>query len=168
MPIKPTSAGNREYTDAQGEKWVQTSTEDIFALKELNEIIASIEHEKDRGEIVLAKIDFRTVNKEYYDSIQTLQTELKHKDELLKKLAVEAKRVIKRKNDKMIEMIRYIKQLQLLVAYNNLDRESLEKINIDPAALLSARKQEEQEETVEYEDVAEIALTADGEEIHSI
>lgn len=163
MAKKPATP--KEYTDAQGEKWVQTSTEDIFALKELNEIIASIEKEKDKGEMVLARIDFRTVNKEYYDSLQELQKKLAHKEELLKKLVVESKRVIKRKNDKMLELIGYIKQLQLLVAYNNLDEESLKKISLNPEAILSAKVSEEKEAVEEYEDVTEITLDEEGEEI---
>lgn len=164
---KKQPAPAKEYTDAQGEKWVQTSTEDIFALKELNEIIASIEKEKDKGEMVLARIDFRTVNKEYYETIQDLQKKLAHKEELLKKLVHESKRVISRKNGKMLEMIRYIKQLQMLVAYNNLDKESLERIKLDPMAILAAQtvSSEEQEEVEEYEDVSEIALDNEGEEI---
>ena len=165
MPKKQNTSA-KEYTDAQGEKWVQTSTEDIFALKELNEIIASIEKEKDKGEMVLARIDFRTVNKEYYETIQDLQKKLAHKEELLKKLVSESKRVIARKNEKMMEMIRYIKQLQMLVAYNNLDKESLEKIKLDPMAILAAQAaaSEEQEEVAHYEDVTEIALDNEGEE----
>jgi hypothetical protein len=163
MAKKPATP--KEYTDAQGEKWVQTSTEDIFALKELNEIIASIEKEKDKGEMVLARIDFRTVNKEYYDSLQELQKKLAHKEELLKKLVFESKRVIKRKNDKMLELIGYIKQLQLLVAYNNLDEESLEKIRLNPESILSAKVSEEKEAVEEYEDVTEVTLDEEGEEI---
>lgn len=168
MSKKQQNIHQKEFTDAQGERWVQTSTEDIFQLKELNEIINSIEKEKDKGEIVLARIDFKTVNKEYYDSLQEIQTKLNHKEELLKKLAQESKRVIQRKNEKMMEMIRYIKQLQTLVAYNNLDRESLEKIHINPAAILAAQSAAEEQETVEeYESVEEIALDDEGEEIVS-
>jgi hypothetical protein len=163
---KKQNATAKEFTDAQGEKWVQTSTEDIFALKELNEIIASIEKDRDRGEMVLARIDFRTVNKEYYDTIQQLQTKLNHKEELLKKLVLESKRVVKRKNEKMMELIRYIKQLQMLIAYNNLDKESLDKIRINPESLFAAKASSDVQETVEvYESVEEIALDDEGEEI---
>ncbi|MGL4370139.1 MAG: hypothetical protein ACRCUT_10790, partial [Spirochaetota bacterium] len=161
------SPTEKEFTDAQGEKWIQTSTEDIFSLRELNSVIESIEKEKDKGEIVLARIDFRTVNKEYYDTIQSLQAKLQHKDDLLKKLVTESKRVISRKNSKMLEMIEYIKQLQLLVAYNNLDAASLKKIQINPAEILAAHHAgaEEEEAAAEYETVSEITLNDDGEEI---
>ena len=53
-----------EYTDESGKKWIQTSTEDIFSVNELNDIIKSIENDKNSGDIVLAHIDFKKVNKE--------------------------------------------------------------------------------------------------------
>ena len=32
-----------EFTDDEGKKWIQTSTEDLFTVKELNEVLESIE-----------------------------------------------------------------------------------------------------------------------------
>ena len=87
-----------EFIDSEGKKWVQSSADDIFSSDEIGKIIRSIEKEKSTGEIVLASIDFKKVNKEYYEAVENLNRELKKKDMLLKKLASETKILIDRKN----------------------------------------------------------------------
>jgi predicted transcriptional regulator len=166
MSKKITEPRSREYIDSNGEKWVQTSPDDLFAIKELNEVFEAIEKDKKSGEIVLARIDFRTVNKEYYDTIQDLQTRLKRKEELLKRLTAETKRVLKRKNDMMYDMIAYIRQLQLLVAQKSLSPDLLKGVRIDsifgkPIVI----EEEREEEAAVFEQVEEITLDDDGQEV---
>jgi hypothetical protein len=162
---KPTPLEN-EFTDLDGGKWIQTSAEDLFSMAELNKVIDSIEKEKEPGEIVLARIDFRTVNKEFHDAIVDLQAKVKKRDELLKKLAGESQKIIKRKNDKMIEMIEYIKKLQFIIEYNNLDTRSLahydkSKVKAKPSEVV----EEYVQEVAVFEAVNEVSLDDEGNEI---
>lgn len=162
MAKKNTPILDKEFTDIDGGKWIQTSAEDIFSLSELNSVIESIEKEKDPGEIVLARIDFRTVNKEYHEAIIDLQTKLKKKDAALTRLITESRQIIERKNKKMIEMIDYIKKLQFIIDYNKLDSSA--------AAFYTHTQhtpiphEEEAEETI-FESVEEIPLNDEGKEI---
>lgn len=160
---KRTQISN-EYVDGNGERWVQTSADDLFSIRELNQIFDTVEKERDPDEIVLARIDFKTVNREYYETVQALQKSIRRKDELLKRLITESKRVIKRKNDMMFDMIEYIKQLQHLVAKKALGPEALK--GIDPKALFVSTAAEDEDDAV-YEGVTEIFLSEDGEEITS-
>ena len=44
-----------EFTDEEGQKWIQTSTDDLFSAKELDDILDKIEKDKNKDEIVLAQ-----------------------------------------------------------------------------------------------------------------
>jgi hypothetical protein len=159
-----------EFTDDDGKKWIQTSTEDLFSIKELNEILETIDRDKEVGEIVLARIDFQKVNKEYYQSVQELQGRLKKRNEQLRKLLVETKTVIDRKNKKLRELIDYIKKLHLLLAYYKLRPEDFEKLKFTPEIYTAAGRPEEavleEMETpkIDYSSVEEVALDDTGEE----
>lgn len=163
---KSTPEIPEEFTDKDGKKWIQTSTEDIFSVNELNDIIKTIESEKDSGEIVLAKIDFKKVNREYYEAIESLQKELKKKNVLLEKLTSESKRVINRKNKKLLELIDYIKKLHMIIAVKKLDNETLEKIKIDSKAILQPTVPTDTD-SIEVRNIKaeEIELDENGEEI---
>ncbi len=161
-----------EFIDGEGKKWVRTSTEDLFSLKELNEIIDAIEKKEESGEeIVLARIDFQTVNKDYYERVQELEKKLAKRTELLKRLARESKRLIDSKNRMLKELIAYTKKLQLIIAQYNLKPEERDKLKI-PAEVLQAitaspQRVEEQlpEESIEYTPVVEVLVDEDGNEI---
>jgi len=120
----------REFTDDSGKKWVQTSTDDLFSIKELNEIITSIEKERAKDEVVFARIDFQKVDKEFYDTALELQQRLQKQGKLLQKYATDTKRVIDRKNLKLKELIEYIKQLHQFIAHMNANPEDAENLNI--------------------------------------
>ncbi len=111
-----------EYTDAEGKKWIQTSTEDLFSIKELNEILESIDKGSESDEIILARIDFQKVNKEYYETAMQLQKKVHQQGELLKKVITDARIKIERKNKKLRELIEYIKKLHLLLAHLSTER----------------------------------------------
>lgn len=165
--------GFTEFVDDEGKKWIQTSTEDLFSIKELNDIIDAIEKKDDGAEeIVLARIDFRTVNKDYYEKVQDLQEKLNKRTEILKRLAVESKQLISSKNRKLKELIVYIKKLHLLLAYYNLKPEEIEKMAL-PAHIVesavpkppSAKKTVlVEEEEIEYTPVEEILIDESGNE----
>ena len=87
---------------------------------------------------------------------------LDRKEELLRRLITESKRVIKRKNDMMLDMIAYIKQLQILVAQKSVTPEMLRGINL--SAVFAAPSEETREEETLYEQVHEVALSDDGDE----
>ena len=74
-----------EFTDGEGKKWIQTSTDDLFSTKELNEIITTIEKEREKDEVIIARIDFQKVDREFYDAAIELQKRLKKQTDLLKK-----------------------------------------------------------------------------------
>ncbi len=147
-----------EFTDEEGKKWIQTSADDLFSMKELNEILESIEKEKDKDEVVLARIDFQKVNREYYDAAISLQAKLRKQTVLLRKLAEESKKTIERKNIKLKELIEYIKKLHMFIAYINANQERLDEIEIP--ADITFRPAAETEDIVEsvYEEVEEVVL----------
>ncbi len=147
-----------EFTDDEGKKWIQTSADDLFSMKELNEILESIDKEKDKDEVVLARIDFQKVNREYYDAAIALQEKLKKQTELLKKLADESKKTIERKNIKLKELIEYIKKLHMFIAYINANQDRLDEIEIPQS--ISFRPATEVEDITEsvYEEVEEVVL----------
>jgi hypothetical protein len=119
-PKKKQPPERSEFVDVEGKKWIQTSMDDLFSTKEINEILESIEKEKDPGEVVLARIDFQKVNREYYDRVMDLETRIKKKNELLKRLLADAGQSIEKKNMKLRELIEYIKKLHTLIAiYRN-------------------------------------------------
>ncbi|TAL30162.1 MAG: hypothetical protein EPN93_20275 [Spirochaetes bacterium] len=170
---KPLAPLNTEFTDADGTRWIQTSTEDLFSVKELNQILESVEKDRQEGEIVLARIDFQRVNKEYYDTVQNLQNKLTKRTELLKKLIIESKTTIDRKNKKLKELIEYIKKLHVLLAYYKLSPEHIDKFRFTPelyrpgegAAPAEAGERPEEIPTLAYSEVEELLLDDEGEEI---
>lgn len=145
-----------EYTDESGKKWIQTSTEDLFSMKELNTIIENIESEKASGEVVLARIDFQKVNKEYYEATLAMQDKLKKQTELIKKIVADTKNIIDKKNKKLKELIEYIKKLHAFLTYINSDGSKLNDIKI-PQELLT-KKQDIDEQISVYENVKEVEL----------
>src|SRR4030042_5391775 len=104
-----------EFTDEEGKKWIQTSTNDLFSSKKLKDILESIEKESKSDEIILARIDFQRVNKEYYETAMRLKKKVHQQGELLKKIIIDANSKIDRKNKKLRELITYIKNLHLLL-----------------------------------------------------
>ncbi len=162
-----------EFVDGEGKKWVRTSTDDLFSLKELNEILETIEKKEEQGEeIVLARIDFQTVNKDYYERVQELEKKLAKRTELLKRLVVESRRLIDSKNRMLKELIAYTKKLQLIIAQYNLKPEERGKLKI-PAEVLQTIVASPQavedvqlpEEPIAYTPVVEVLLDEDGNEI---
>ncbi|MCP4136575.1 MAG: hypothetical protein GY754_36735 [bacterium] len=148
-----------EFTDEEGKKWVQTSTDDLFSMKELNEILESIDKDEDKGDIVLARIDFQKVNKEYYDTAIKLQKKLNKQTELLRKVVTQSKETIERKNKKLKELIDHIRKLHTLLAQLSSGNEGGE-IKLPPISFEAAPAQEE-EIKVGYEDVTEVELIID-------
>ena len=122
-----------EFIDDNGKKWLQTSTKDLLSSKELNDIIKEIEKEKEEGEIVIARIDFKKVNKEYYERIVELEDTLKKRTDLLKRIIKESRETIDRKNKKLKELIEYIKKLHLILAYYKLSPEDFDKLDFTKA-----------------------------------
>ncbi|MBP7735281.1 MAG: hypothetical protein KA369_04840 [Spirochaetes bacterium] len=154
-----------EFTDADGKKWVQTSTEDLFSIKELNDILESIEKSSESDEIILARIDFQKVNKEYYETAIQLQKKLHQQGELLKKVITDARAKIDRKNKKLKELIDYIKKLHLLLAHLSANEEDLKKLKLSPEMLMqtmSATITEKTERELEFEEVEETELPLDA------
>ncbi len=162
-----TSSIKTEFVDEEGNKWIQTSTEDLFSTREMKEIFNSIERDKETGEIILARIDFQRVNKDYYDKVMDLQSELKRKNEKLRKVLLESQKIIEKKNAKMKEMIEYIKELHLLLACYNLSPEKTERIQFVPQEETPAQEPRKEYEppVIPYTEVQEIPLDGEGEEI---
>lgn len=158
-----------EFVDEEGKKWIQTSTDDLFSIKEISELLDTVEKDKEEGEIVLARIDFQKVNREYYEKAHDLHTKLKRRDELIKKLITESKKAIDRKNAKLRELIEYIKNLHLLLTYYKLDPSIMKEIQVLPVEVFKPEVTavEEVEVAVEkigYSEVEEILLDDEGEE----
>jgi len=156
-----------EFTDEEGKKWKQTSTDDLFSMKELNTILESIEKDRDSDEIILARIDFQKVNREYYEAAISLQKKLKAQSELLKQVIMDSKIKIERKNKKLKELIEYIKKLHLFIAYVNQNQELIDTLTL-PAELLSLPSRRIEVDEAEgpesvYEDVEEIPASLDNE-----
>jgi hypothetical protein len=156
-----------EFTDEEGKRWKQTSTEDLFSMKELNTILETIEKERVTDEIILARIDFQRVNKEYYDAAVALQKKLKKQGDLLKQVIIDSKNKIERKNKKLKELIEYIKKLHLFIAYLNKNQDVLDTMKIPPEQLVVPMVRVEEEAAPEmvsvYEEVEESELTFDDE-----
>lgn len=150
-----------EFTDDEGKKWIQTSADDLFSMKELNEILESIERDKDKDEVVLARIDFQQVNREYYDAVIALQSKLRKQTGLLKKLAEESKKTIERKNSKLKELIEYIRKLHMFIAYINANQDRLDEIEIPSVISFKPVKEVEEETESVYEEVEELVLPTD-------
>jgi hypothetical protein len=163
LPVLPDL---KEYIDQEGKKWIQTSADDLLSSKELLSVLNALEKQKSADDIVLARIDFQKVNKEYYEAVLDLQAKLEKQNAILKKLLVDAKQVIDKKNNKLKELIDYIKKLYMFIAYNNkISPEEIEKIMTaqPPAAAPVGAEEKAVEEIVEkriieYTDVEEVLL----------
>ncbi|HPQ53663.1 MAG TPA: hypothetical protein PK253_10475 [Spirochaetota bacterium] len=169
--VKPKGQSFTEFIDTEGKKWVQTSTEDLFSIKEINDIIGKIEKKEDEAEdIILARIDFKQVNKDYYEKTIELQERLKKKNEMLKNLVEEARTVISKKNLMLRELIDYVKKLHLIFAYYNINPRNVEKVDIPPEMMEGILRTKEEaprefeEEQIEYTEVEEILLDDEGNE----
>ncbi len=143
-----------EFTDASGRKWVQTSTEDLLAMHELSDILGKIDRERDDEGVVLARIDFQKVDREFYNAAVELQKKLVAQSDLMKKYADESARLLEKKNKKLKELIEYIKKLHLLLAHLNSNPEEAEKFDFSD---LSLGMGEAKPEVVSvYEEVEEV------------
>ena len=151
----------KEFIDENGKKWVQTSTDDLFSVKELNDIISSIEKERAKDEIIFARIDLQKVDKEFYDIAIELEKKLQKQNKLLQKYMAETTAIINRKNSKLLELIEYIKQLHKFIALMNSDPEEAEKLDL--SSLIISQGDIEPEIISEYEEVEEIVMTEDDE-----
>lgn len=151
----------KEFTDDSGKKWIQTSTDDLFSIKELSEIITSIEKERAKDEVVFARIDFQKVDKEFYDTALELQQRLQKQGKLLQNYVAETKRVIDRKNLKLKELIDYIKNLHKFIEHMNANPEDAGKLVI-PSTYTAAETAPEVVSV--YEDVEEVVMSADDTE----
>jgi len=152
----------REFTDDSGKKWVQTSTDDLFSIKELNEIITSIEKERMKDEVVFARIDFQKVDKEFYDTALELQQRLQKQGKLLQNYVAETKLVIDRKNRKLKELIEYIKQLHQFIAHMNANPDEAAMLNIP--VTFGTQIERIAEVISEYEEVEEKVMHEGDEE----
>ena len=114
-----------EFTDDDGKKWVQTSTDDLFSMRELNDIISSIEKERAKDEVVLARIDFQKVDREFYDAAVELQKRLQKQTRLMREYIKQSNSIIDRKNKKLKELIEYIRKLHQFLAYLNENPEDI-------------------------------------------
>jgi hypothetical protein len=143
-----------EFTDEEGKRWIQTSTDDLFSIKELNEVLASIDRDSESDEIILARIDFQNVNKEYYETAVKLQKKVQRQAELLKKVIADANSKIERKNRKLKELIDYIKKIHLLLAHLSAGEEGLKGLKVSPEMLMRSLG-EPPAETAEHQSVYE-------------
>jgi len=146
----------KEFTDKSGKKWVPTSADDLFSMEELNNIIKDIEKERAKDEIVLARIDFQKVDREFYEAAVELQKRLEKQTLLLKKFIKESRELIDKKNRKLKELIDYIKKLHLFIAYLNENPDEAEKLSGN----IFVQIQSPEEEIIsEYEEVQEIPMS---------
>ncbi len=148
-----------EFTDENGKKWVQTSTDDLFAMNELNEILGKIEKERDSDGIFLARIDFQKVDKEFYEAAVDLQKRLVKQTDLMKKYVEESGRIMDRKNRKLRELIEYIKKLHMVLAYLNENPD--ETGSLDLSKLSITISEGKPEYISEYENVEEMVLESE-------
>ncbi len=161
---KTTIPDISEFIDESGKKWVQTSTDDLFSVQELNEILTTMEKDREEDSVLLARIDFQNVNREYYEAALALQTKLQKQTELLKKVITDSAIKIERKNKKLKELIGYIKKLHVLLAYMNANKDDIEKIKLPTDDLLRKAMADEapiETEPSVYADVEEEELTFD-------
>lgn len=152
-----------ELVDEDGKKWIQTSADDLFEIKELNSILESIERDKNKSEVVLARIDFQKVDKEYYDTAVTLQKKISKQSALLKKIINESRTAVDRKNKKLKELIEYIKKIHHFISRLESDPSVADKIEIKLAE--PDEKKPPVRESV-FEEVEELPL--DEEAINQI
>ncbi len=182
MLSKKKKKNNRdltEFTDEEGKKWIQTTADDLLSTNEFSAIMNKIGKDKEDDEIILARFDFKKVNKEYYETIQDLQARLKKQNEMLKKLLSDAKITIDKKNVKLKELVKYIRKLHLLLAYYKTRPEDIDKLIPSPDAVYyepvspakkpsegEAREKPEeiQKAIIEYAGVEEILLDDEGNE----
>ncbi len=150
-----------EFTDDDGKKWIQTSADDLFSIKELNDILESIDKQAESDEIILARIDFQKVNKEYYETVQSLKKRLHQQSELLKRIIEETKIQTGRKNRKLKELIEYIKKLHLLLAHMSAGDEDLKNLKLPPEIFMPAGASHGDREEFDsvYDEVEEVILT---------
>jgi len=148
-----------EFTDNEGKKWIQTSTDDLFSTKELNDIISTIEKEREKDEVIIARIDFQKVDREFYDAATELQKRLKTQTELLKKYVSQSTQIIERKNKKLRELIDYIKKMHLILSYLNANPDEIDNIKFAPAP--PEEKKPGKKITSVYEEAEEIVLPPD-------
>ncbi|HOP63920.1 MAG TPA: hypothetical protein PK906_11145 [Spirochaetota bacterium] len=147
----------KEFTDDTGKKWVQTSTDDLFSMRELNDIIRNIEQEREKDEVVLARIDFQKVDREFYDAAIELQKRLQKQTLLMKQYISESKKSIEKKNRKLRELIEYIRKLHQLLSYLNANPDNIDTISI---TLPGASETEAMTDFIsEYDEVEEIVMT---------
>jgi len=164
--VKTTLKDLTEFTDDDGKHWIQTSTEDLFSLKEFNDIIESMEKDRDENEIVLARIDFQKVNKEYYETAIELQKKLEKQTKVLKNVISQSQEVITRKNKKLKELIEYIRKLHYFISNLDSGLEDLKDLKV-PRRLAVEGEEDIIEEEVRpkrksvFEDVEEIVLGID-------
>jgi len=150
-----------EFTDEEGNKWIQTSVDDLLGIDELNKTMEALGKDKNNDEIILAKIDFKKVNKEYYNTAIELKKKLDKQQELLKKIASNSKEIITKKNNKLEELIAYIKKLHTFIAYVSANQENLEDIEMPTIVNFKEKEKQEIDEPKkisEYEEVEEIVL----------
>ena len=150
----------KEFVDETGKRWVQTSTDDLFSIKELSDMLSTIEKEREKDEVVFARIDFQKVDKEFYETALELQRKLQKQSKLLQKYVTETTVIINRKNSKLIELIEYIKQLHQFIALMNSDPEETEKLDI--SSLKISQADIIPEIISVYEDVEEIKMLDDN------
>ena len=151
----------KEFVDENGKKWVQTSTDDLFSIKELSEMISSIEKEREKDEVIFARIDFQKVDKEFYDTAIDLQRKLQKQGKLLQNYVAETTKIINRKNSKLTELVEYIKQLHQFISLMNSDPDEAEKLDL--SALTKSRSESKPDIVSEYEEVEEIAMLEEDE-----
>ncbi len=147
----------KEFTDDSGKKWVQTSTDDLFSMRELNDIIRNIEKEREKDEVVLARIDFQKVDREFYEAAIELQKRLQKQTLLMKQYISESKKTIEKKNRKLKELIEYIKKLHQLLSYLNANPDSIDTISITLPGMSEAEA--EKSFTSVYEEAEEVIMT---------
>ncbi len=149
----------KEFTDDDGKKWVQTSTDDLFSMRELNEIISSIEKERVKDEVVLARIDFQKVDREFYNAAVELQKRLQKQTKLMREYMRQSDMIIDRKNKKLKELIEYIKKLHQFLAYLNANPDDIERINLQP----QPEAVQQSSFVSEYDDVEELEMSLDSD-----
>jgi len=149
---------SKEFTDEEGKKWIQTSTDDLFSIRELNEILESIEKDSERDKVILARIDFQKVNREYYDAALALQSRVARLSGLLKMVITDSRAKIERKNSKLKELIEYIKKLHAYISF--LGSQGAVSGMHAPSEILEVLKSGQDADTGQpYEDVEEMIIT---------
>jgi hypothetical protein len=163
---KSTALKSTEYVDDEGKKWVQTSTEDLFSIKEIQDVFEEAEKDREDGEILLARIDFQRVNRDYYDRVMELQEKLKKRTDLLKRVVVESKQILDKKNDKLKELILYIKKLHIVLArYQKNPEDAGQVINLSEILKdHNADNRIAELDLIIYEDTQEIMLDEEGKD----